>query len=325
MLKHLETEFVAYLEGKLSEEDAKRVEEHLRYCPKCGAELEETLSLIQALQADKTLFCPSSSAIFDYATRGEDPTGAIAQHVEDCESCRIEYGQYCEAVGKQVMPEELWAGIKARLAADDDSISLASREIRIEDSLIERFSRWFRRPAAITALVAAAVLVIFVHQSNLPQNMVGLTSVAWENVPQSKGGGQGQKQALVYVIRFEGFKERIPQQTIDSLYRSLVPDMDLLSRYSVPQPAEVTDAIEKAGASTSSRRDLYSVLAEKWRDGLAVVVTITPSTSGVSLDARLHDLRTDREVNAASAEHAPPGHMEKTIQGLVRHLVMTES
>ncbi|MGC8906611.1 MAG: zf-HC2 domain-containing protein [Desulfomonilaceae bacterium] len=325
MLKHLETELVPYLEGKLSEDDTRRVEEHLRECPTCRDELEETRRFIQALAADKTLFCPSSSLIFDYATKGEDPNGVIAQHLEECESCRVEYAQYCQAVGKQVMPNELWAGIKARLAVEGDSTPSAPREIRIEESFAERFSRWFRLPAVITALVAAAVLVLFVHQSNVPHNMVGLTSVAWENLPQPKDGGQRQKTALVYVIRFEGFKERIPQPTIDSLYRSLVPDIDVLDRYSVPQPAEVTHVIENAGAATWSRTDLYRLLAEKWRDGLAVVVTISPSAAGVAVDARLQDLRTDREVKAVSVKHAPRDHLEKTIQGLVRHLVMTES
>jgi len=325
MLKHLETEFVPYLEGKLSEDDTRRVEEHLRECPTCRVELEETRSLIQALGANKTLFCPSSSAIFDYATKGDDSSGGIAQHLQECEPCRLEYAQYCEAAGKHVLPDELWAGIKAQLAVEGDSIPSTPREIRIEESFTERFARWFRLPVVITALVAAAVLVIFVHQSNVPHSMVGLTSVAWENIPQPKDGGQRHETALVYVIRFEGFKERIPQQTIDSLYRSLVPGIDVLNRYTVPQPAEVAHVIEKAGAMTWSRTDLYRVLAEKWRDGLAVVVTITPSAAGIAVDARLHDLRTDREVKAVSVKHAPRDHMEKTIQGLVRHLVTTES
>jgi len=325
MLKHLKTEFVPYVEGTLSEEDSKRVEEHLRQCPACRAEMEETRHIISALEKDRTLFCPLSSDIYDFATGGSDPNGSIAKHLSECVTCRAEYVQYCKIVGRESLPAELWTGIKSRLDATSEPGSSAYRGVNIKESVIQGLSRWFRLRMMIPALIAAAVLVIFLYKPIVPNNMVGFTSVAWEKVPQPKDGGHGERRDLVYVILYDRFKEAVPQRKIDALYLSLAPSIEVVNRYRVVPPAHVSDVIKKRAAEVSTTSDVCRILAEKWGNGLAVIFTITPSTAGVFVDARLLDLWSNRQIAELELKEVPLDQLEKTLQEISRQLVMKES
>ncbi len=321
MLKHLEKQLVPYLEGRLSEDDARQVEEHLKECPECRAESEELIDIIHTLAKNKNLFCPLSSEIYDYAAKGTDPNDAVASHLKECETCRAEYSQYCKTIGNESLPDELWHAIKSRLDAEPVIVSPENTDTTYKEPFIEKLIHWIRPRVTIPALVAAIVLLVFLYQEGVHRDMVGLTSVAWENLPQPKDGTNGHRRDLLFVIVFEGFKQPLPQNKIDSLYRAITPDIDVLNRYRVVSPAQVSSVIKESRQTVASSRDVFRVLAGRWKNGLALVITITPSSMGFVMNAKLQDLLLDRELGTVHTKDVPFKDMEESMRKLVREAI----
>lgn len=324
MPKHLDTEFVPYLEGKLSEYDSKRVEEHLQECPECRKEMEETLNIIQTLEKTKNLFCPSSAQIYDYAARGIDPNGAVANHLQECETCRAEYAQYCNMIGTESLPPQLWFEIKSRLDTANECVSSELGGSGVGESLIDSLFHWLRPTLTIPALAGAVLVAIFLYQGSIHDEMVGYTSVAWENVPQPKDVSDSERRHLLVVFLFEGFSKPFPRDKVDALYRAIAPSIDIMNRYRVESPMKVSEVLRSARGRISSRQDVYRVLAGKWRGGLALTVTIAPSPVGLSMYARLHDLQSDGEIRAAEATDLPSKDAENSVRELVYKVFTSE-
>jgi anti-sigma factor RsiW len=72
----LRGELSAYIDGRLSSEDERRLEEHLEACADCRSELEELRSVVEAMRSLPTVPAPRSFAIEPAAVPRPRPVGA---------------------------------------------------------------------------------------------------------------------------------------------------------------------------------------------------------------------------------------------------------
>jgi anti-sigma factor RsiW len=72
----LREDLSAYIDGRLSPEDKRRLEEHLDACAGCRSELEELRSVVEAMRSLPTVPAPRSFAIEPAAVPRPRPVGA---------------------------------------------------------------------------------------------------------------------------------------------------------------------------------------------------------------------------------------------------------
>ena len=68
-------------------------DQHLAECPDCSKQREMMDQMLASLDSVKDAFCPPPEQLYDFARTGEDPTGGLAFHLDQCESCRNEVAE----------------------------------------------------------------------------------------------------------------------------------------------------------------------------------------------------------------------------------------
>jgi anti-sigma factor RsiW len=83
-------ELLAYLEGDLNPADARKLDEHLRTCVECSAELESLRRLDLLLKRHPESFHLEKEELYRLASRGEDAPSQIEPHIQSCPECKEE-------------------------------------------------------------------------------------------------------------------------------------------------------------------------------------------------------------------------------------------
>lgn len=155
---------LAYLEGELAPAARGELEAHLKTCSWCRAELDRLRRADALLTAHPGAFHPSADDLHRFVSTGDDPGGAMALHLAQCESCREDALLLKELVasephssGAPRMPESLKAQVRA--------MSVAGPHVPwyrvVRERLLAGFPRFPRVPMLAVG-TAAAVLVVAV-------------------------------------------------------------------------------------------------------------------------------------------------------------------
>lgn len=159
-------ELLAYLEGDMNPADARKLDEHLRTCVVCSAELGSLRKLDQLLKNYPESFHPAKKELYRLASTGEDATGQIEAHIQSCPDCKEELDLLLEMIALrksgEVAPIELPPALVHEFGRSHGS------QVLVEGPG-GRLSSWLRRlleiPTSVPILTlgtAAAVLVITV-------------------------------------------------------------------------------------------------------------------------------------------------------------------
>lgn len=316
---HKDDLFLPYLEGRLTSEQREELEDHLRGCPTCSAELEELREIVSALREHREVFCPDLSQLYELVHHGADVDGSIAAHVTECPSCR----EACDLLregGKEDLSDAAASALAAR-ASSGTLEPLATRTHR-PGVMLHSLKR-FRIPAVAASLAAAVfVAAVLLFPWKMPEYAVVVSSVSWEQVPRPKEvGGTRPRSATVIVLK--GFHEPLKQARVDKLYQAAAPTMEVYERYRVLSPETVKQEWDREPPSSEDRQSLLRWLNRRLDVSRAVIVTVSPSQSGLSLDAELVDTASGAVLDKIQVRDIPEARLEDNIRRLVLRLFLS--
>jgi hypothetical protein len=158
---------LGYLEGELDQDARRAVEEHLRVCPECRAELDALRGVDTLLKAHPDAFHPDESMLWRYAAEGADPDGSISHHLEDCRQCREEIELLRELATLEAEVPERVPKMPTSLTEQLERLHDGTRDFvsTPESGVLSRLLEWLRVPFRAPALslgTAAAVILILV-------------------------------------------------------------------------------------------------------------------------------------------------------------------
>jgi hypothetical protein len=152
-------------------------------------------------------------------------------------------------------------GSKNEFAANEAKVSLSpvKKLEAIASSAGEWFSSLFRVPVTALATVAATILLLVVLMPRgVPQPIMGLSSEKWDQPKlelmgpksiraRSEIQEQQKKPRIGVIIQFKNLSKPLDQDTVDSLYRSLAPTVEMRAKFEFVNPAQLQSTIGKEG------------------------------------------------------------------------------
>jgi len=317
--QHPDDLLLPYLEGMLSHDQSAAVEQHLAACADCSAQVLLLRELLENLRLHREAFCPEPWQIFELVHYGRDPAGSVAAHVEECEICAPLAQAFAAAPARESMPPKLWAQVSDRLAAAAHD---APTETRQPWWNLERFREWFRAPAwAIGAATVAVLLVVILYPREIPQQMIAMSSVSWENVAKPKAfHPEAQRAAIILALR--DFPASLSKTRVDALYTAVAPSMEVYERYRVVPPASVSEAVRKGAIDPSDRNTMLSGLREGMGVALAVFVTVRSRAEVTSIEAELVDTKNGDVIKKIAEPSVADKDLESGIRKAVLNLLL---
>jgi len=157
---------------------------------------------------------------------------------------------------------------------------------------MERLRAMFDVPTwAIGAATVVVLLAIMLYQREVPQSVIALSSVSWENVPKPKTFQSVPKRTAI-IILLKDFHPAVDQPAIDALYEAVAPSMDVYERYYVVPPALIRDLVRKGLVDPSNRMKMLRQLKDHLDLTSIVDVTAVSGAGGIAFDAELIDVST---------------------------------
>ncbi len=323
-----------YLDERLSTDERRLVENHIKECAECSEEIESLGLVVNILRTDKGVFCPEAWELYEFIEQGTDPTGKIARHLEDCPLCCAEVAQYREGFATTKLPDKIKDELKKHFPTRVHSQTFAVK------SGFAWAPGWlnsiFKTPAlALGTAVAAILAVILLYPHGTPPVSIGVSSENWEeNGPQgtpkslfsnaharteidkpapsgSRGAGRplfldGTKPRVATIVVFHGFKKPELQSTVDSLYQALKPNAEIKKRFKFSTPAQLKNFLDKNSDRKLTPTQALSEFYKEFSVNLALIVNIEANKDKFGLNTEVVDTRTG-QILAKSVHDAMPG------------------
>jgi hypothetical protein len=190
--------------------------------------------------------------------------------------------------------------------------------------LTDRFSFLFEVPVTALATAAAvAVLMIFVYPRGMPEQVVGLSTEAWEKphklklmgarklVPKAPEAFAPAKETAAVVIQFKYFGDSLDQKMVNEAYRAVAPNRAIRSKYDVLDPAKMRDLLAGEKGPIASAEAVTSKLRANAGVIRMLVVTVEAKGLNVNVKSVVEDLGTGQSKvvlsrkNVSRTELAP--------------------
>ncbi|MBI4965378.1 MAG: zf-HC2 domain-containing protein [Desulfomonile tiedjei] len=283
--EHCDELLLPYVEDLLAPEQRRIVQEHVDHCSRCSKEVEGLRAIIASLRDNKQAFCPEAWDIYEAVRSGAAAQASLSVHLKQCPRCFEEFQSYTATA--EAMPPQLLAKVKERLERSPVSEKAEAPEKK-PFKLWEWITEHFRRPAfGVAAAVAAILIVVLIYPREQMEYMVGLSSVAWENVPRPKTGVESTGQRSAVLMFFRNFKEPLSRDKVDTLYQALEPSIEVNERFDVIPPATLTKAIKRGKVDPFNREKLLENLNDEFDVTTAVLVTVEPAARGFDVTCNL--------------------------------------
>lgn len=95
-----------YLEGRLELTARATLEDHIRTCPACAAELASLRTVDAMLKTTPGAFHPNGEELYLFAQAGKDPDGFLLEHLVSCKECSEEVEALKEMISSgSALPE----------------------------------------------------------------------------------------------------------------------------------------------------------------------------------------------------------------------------
>jgi hypothetical protein len=302
-----------YAEGLLTPIEKEVLEDHLRGCAQCASELEELRETIALLERNKEALCPEHWELYEYVHYGKDPRGLICRHLQQCEPCSETARELGEKISPEAMPDQVWASVKQRLPSTHRNAPSAEPD---SETFIDRLYRLFRFPAIAVGVATAAVLAfVLLTPPQMPQSVMALSSVAWENAPKPKGLIPSAKRAAI-VLTLKDFDPPWPRERIDALYEALAPPVEMYARFQIVPPRVVRESLDRSELRLAHTRALVDALAKKLSLAAVLVVTVTARGQGARVQVDLLDTSTGNVTYQKTEANIPWTNLDTAIRQL---------
>lgn len=184
------------------------------------------------------------------------------------------------------------------------------------------FSSLLQVPVMSLATAAAvAVLVLMIVPWGGPEQIIGLSSVKWEEAPPPrlimkrpllKGieHPKVEKPRVAMVLTFQGFKAPLNQDFVDRMYSAMQPSAATRRKFTVISPDAIHEAIRRGEVKIDQPKAMLEGLHSALKAADAVVVTIAVEKERFTVKADLTDLgtgavrRSETVANIAGTELA---------------------
>jgi len=305
-----------YLEDRLSNEDRAMVQRRLNTCQEYSDELQSLEQLMAKLKANKDIFCPKPSKLFDFVETGEDPEGKLARHIERCPLCQEDVALYRARCESTVLPEKVRSLYRRRFP--QRSRKRPQTGETLFTALTEWWSSFFRVPAFAMATLATAVLVaVVIYPRGDIGPFIGLSSVAWkqpvqEFVPKSWQAPVKRPRVAVVLV-FRGFKKPWPQVKIDSLYKILNPPEQECEQFEFLSPANIQAAL-KGKIETRDESQIQSQIARTIDAETVILIEVISREPGLQIDGRAVDAGTGKTVDRKQSEAVSEPQLSSKLQ-----------
>ena len=289
--RHPDDLLLPYVEGLLNTEESASVQEHVAECAECSTQVKALGGTVDDLRAHKDAFCPDLWELHEFAFYSSDAARAISEHIEDCPSCKELVQTWQSEPSKEHLPQELWSRVNKALSQD------RKKEIRIRaqpTGLMERLRAIFDVPGwAIGAATVVVLLAVMLYPREVPQSVIALSSITWENIPKPKTFQTVPKRTAIIIV-LKDFHPAVDQTKIDALYESAAPTMDIYERYYVAPPGVIREAVRKRLVDPSDRTKMLRGLKDHLDLTSMVLVTAVSGTEGIAFEAELIDVSTGK-------------------------------
>jgi anti-sigma factor RsiW len=261
-----------YLEDALSSEDKAQVAAHLEQCQECAEHLEEIKIITTGLRTHKEAFCPEPEELLSYVRTGEDPESRVAEHLDQCQSCRDEVKSYKEASVDETMSPSVREAFESLAGGRTGNRRLADRL----SEYIDRLKALFDVPTmALGAAVAAVLVLVVAYPGGDKSSMIALSSVEWKStLARPKSLLHEEQPYAAIVIMLKGSRT-LDKDTVNSLYISLSPTREMRKKYRFRSPAQVTKVMTENKIDPADREAILRSLHKELKVAEVLVITVT--------------------------------------------------
>jgi hypothetical protein len=281
----------AYIEEELTPEDRERVEQYVANDAEGRRRLDEMLSVSTVLRKRRDeAFCPPLWMLNRYVRRSVDPDGVVAEHLENCETCReqaAELRTQAESAGVPPRIHEAYQALqKDPQPASARPIPLSPRQAsEANEDPSYRVGYFIGKWGLLMAAVLA--FVIFYPFGGKSYRRVEFSGVSWGQIKSGArmfnlmGASKSvmTKPKLAVLVTSDGFDTPPGQKMVDAWYKALEPDTKILESYRMVQPAEVQNALKGKDLRFSDPQALAQVVGNAVHAEQVVLVTIVRADS----------------------------------------------
>jgi hypothetical protein len=308
-----------YLDEGLSADERRLVETHIKKCAECSEEIESLRLVINVLKKEKTVFCPEPWELYEFIEEGTDPSGKMAQHLEDCPLCCAEVTEYKERSATNKLPDKIINELRRGFPNQGHSGKFRWKSWFAWASAW--ISSFFKTPAlALGGVVATILIVVFFYPHGTPPAFIGVSSDNWEQPgpqgtpkslfsnaharkeiekpsPLERRGAGGQlflgvtKPRVATIIIFHGFNKPELQSTVDSLYQALKPSPETEKKFKFSTPVQLRDFLEKTADRKLSPTQALNQFYKEFSINLALIANVSPQKDKFGLIAEVVDTR----------------------------------
>jgi hypothetical protein len=173
---------------------------------------------------------------------------------------------------------------------------------RVASAVQDWISPLFQVPVTALATVAATILLLVVLLPRGGQEpFLGLSTEKWDKpqinlmAPKSVKDIQVspervEKPRVAVLLYFKDFKNRLPQEEIDSFYRAMKPKQSLTRRLDIVSPNKVNEVMAKTRVNVEDINAAVTSLQNELGLNRILILTITAKGDGVFLDSELRDI-----------------------------------
>jgi Putative zinc-finger len=342
-----------YVDEGLSTDERRLVENHIRECAPCSEELESLKLVINVLKKEKTVFCPEPWELYEFIEQGTDPSGKMAQHLEDCPLCCAEVTEYKEISSTNKLPDKIKNEIRRSFPNQGHSEKFRWK------SWFAWASEWLRslfpvRALALGTAVATIFLAIFLYPHETLPPYIAASSENWAKIgtpgtPKSifseahsrkgvrqsaplAGSGtpnrlflEAAKPRVATIILFQGLKKPEPQSTIDSLYQALEPWPEMKTKFQFLTPVQLRDFLEKASDRKVSPTQALNQFYKEFSVNLALIANVKPNKEKFGLTTEVIDTRTGQILAESTRDDITRGDLASALGQTLELLNMVKT
>lgn len=199
-----------------------------------------------------------------------------------------------------------------------DRVPEAASSKGLMSRLADRISFLFEVPVTALATAAAvAVLLIFVYPRGMPEQVVGLSTEAWEKphklklmgakklVPKAQEAFAPAKVPAAVLIQFKYFGDSLNQELINQAYQAVAPTRTMRSKYDVLDPTKMRALLEGEKGPIASAEAVTGKLRANAGVVRMLVVTVEAKGVNVNVTSEVQDFATGLSKVLLSRNNVP--------------------
>ena len=152
---------------------------------------------------------------------------------------------------------------------------------------------------------------------------LAVSSEAWEKIPKPKATVQTHGRIASILVLFKKFDVQPDQDAVNSIYRGLVPPLEIVDRYRMVSPSAVRSAVQEKSVSVADENDILKGLHEKLGVTIAALIALSTHDNLVSAEIRIMDVSSMKQIAERSIGDIPRSELESRLRKNLFELMMS--